>query len=97
MLEAMKPETDFTSMNISLPKAQRAFVEGCVTTYGYGSASEYFRELIRRDEKQRARGELERLLLEGLDSGPAAPFDEKFFERLRERIQRGSKPNGSST
>lgn len=56
------------SMNISLPRPLKAFVEQQVAAGRYGTASEYLRELIREDEKTKAREGLETLLLEGLAS-----------------------------
>ena len=56
------------SMNISLPDPLKQFVEGQISTGRYSSASEYVRELIRADEKQKAADQLEALLLEGLNS-----------------------------
>ncbi len=58
-----------TTMNISLPDVMKAFVEEQVDSGGYGSASEYVRELVRRDQKERAEAKLETLLLQGLESG----------------------------
>ena len=37
-------------MNISLPDTMRSFVEEQVSARGYGTSSEYVRELIRRDQ-----------------------------------------------
>jgi antitoxin ParD1/3/4 len=77
-----------TSMNISLPKSLRSFVEECVSSSSYTSASEYVRELIRKDREHRvAKDRLEDLLLEGLVSGPADPFEDEFFEKLKERVR----------
>jgi antitoxin ParD1/3/4 len=77
-----------TSMNISLPKSLRSFVEECVSSSSYTSASEYLRELIRKDREHRvAKDRLEDLLLEGLVSGPADPFEDEFFEKLKERVR----------
>ena len=56
------------SMNISLPDPLKQFVEGQILTGRYSSASEYVRELIRADERQKAADQLEALLLEGLSS-----------------------------
>ena len=39
------------SMNISLPDTMRAYVEELVAQGGYSSVSEYFRELVRQDQK----------------------------------------------
>lgn len=72
-------------MNISLPEGLKAFVEAQVAERGYGTSSEYVRELIRRD---RARLRLRDLLLEGASSPPSEPADAEHFERLRERAQR---------
>jgi len=54
------------SMNISLPEPLKEFVDGQIAAGRYSSASEYVRELIRNDEKHKAQGRLEALLLEGL-------------------------------
>jgi len=43
-----------TTMNISLPENLKEFVESVIAKDGYGTASEYVRELIREDEKRRA-------------------------------------------
>lgn len=70
-------------MNISLPDSLKAFVDEQVSQRGYGTSSEYVRELIRKDqERQHLRG----LLLEGAASAPAGPADPTYFERLRRRV-----------
>lgn len=70
-------------MNISLPDSLKAFVDEQVSQRGYGTSSEYVRELIRKDqERQHLRG----LLLEGAASAPAGPADATYFERLRRRV-----------
>ena len=38
------------TMNISLPDTLKAFVDQRVADRGYGSHSEYVRDLVRRDE-----------------------------------------------
>lgn len=82
----MKKYPDLTSMNISLTRDQREYVSERVAEHGYGSASEYMRALIRKDKESRGQEELERKLLEGLDSGPMEPFRPGFFEKLRKKI-----------
>jgi len=73
------------TMNISLPDTLRDFVEEQVADKGYGTSSEYVRELIRRDQhKQQLRG----LLLDGAGSAQAAPADAGYFEGLREGIRK---------
>jgi antitoxin ParD1/3/4 len=73
-----------TTMNISLPEGLKAFVDEQVAARGYGSASEYVRDLIRRDEDvQKFRA----LIQEGIDSAPGTVADAAFFEDLRARIR----------
>lgn len=76
-----------TTMNISLPDSLRVFVEDTLTDNGYGSASEYVRELIRADQKRRHEDRLETLLLERLQSGDDETFtiDDVRLE-MRRRI-----------
>ena len=74
-----------TTMNISLPDALKSFVDEQVASRGYGTSSEYVRELIRKDQdRQRLRG----LLLGGAASAATAPADREYFDRLRERVRR---------
>lgn len=70
-------------MNISLPDALKAFVESQVAQGGYGTSSEYVRELIRREQD---RSHLRELLLEGAGSGTGDQAEEAYFRGLRERI-----------
>lgn len=71
------------TMNISLPDALKSFVDEQVTGRGYGTSSEYVRELIRRDrERQALRGQL----LEGAASPPGEPVDAAYFQSLRDRV-----------
>ncbi|MGH9663052.1 MAG: ribbon-helix-helix domain-containing protein, partial [Bryobacteraceae bacterium] len=72
-----------TSMNISLPEDLRRFAEA-QTKRGYSTPSEYIRELIREDQKRKAKEKLDALLLEGLASGDAVPVAAKFWTDLKQ-------------
>ncbi len=56
------------TMNISLPETLKDFVDQQIAAGRYSTASEYVRELIRNDEKQKAEDQLSTLLREGLES-----------------------------
>ncbi len=75
-------------MNISLPAALKAFVDGYVAEGHYATASEYVRELIRNDAKAKAQARLDGLLLEGLE-GEDMEWTEVDWDRLRNRAAGG--------
>jgi len=74
-------------MNISLPDSLKSFVDEQVSQRGYGTSSEYVRELIRKDQD---RLQLRTLLLAGAASAPAAAADASYFEGLRNRVRKGA-------
>jgi antitoxin ParD1/3/4 len=76
-------------MNISLPDSLKDFVDEQVNEGGYGTSSEYVRELIRRDKD---RLKLRGLLLEGAASPPTKPVDARYFDGLR-RKAKSAKPS----
>jgi antitoxin ParD1/3/4 len=81
-----------TSLNISLPESMRTWIDRQVKDGGYGTASEFVREVLREAQKTRARRELEQKLIEGIESGPATPMTKADWDRLRQRaIKRASK------
>lgn len=48
-----------STLNISLPETQRTFVEEKIKKEGYGTISEYVRQLIREEQRKDARREQE--------------------------------------
>ena len=81
-------------MNISLPDTLRTFVEEQVQQRGYGTSSEYVRELIRKDQdRQRLRD----LLLQGAGSAPGPVADRAYVEGLRARVRRHADRDGSGS
>jgi antitoxin ParD1/3/4 len=73
-----------STMNISLPESLKDFVDEQVTQRGYGTSSEYVRELIRRDQDHTR---LRQLLLDGAASAPGVPADAAYFKSLRQRVR----------
>ena len=59
------------TMNVSLPDAMKNWVEERSRSGRYSNASDYVRDLIRRDQdRHRAIAELQQLVDEGIVSGP---------------------------
>jgi len=84
------------TMNISLPAEMKAFVDAQVADRRYGNASEYMRDLIRREL---ARERFRAAILAGLESGPAVEWTSAHFDDLRAEIARAeaanAKPEGT--
>ena len=72
------------TMNISLPDSLKDFVDEQVDQGGYGTSSEYVRELIRKDQD---RLQLRGLLLAGARSAQTKPVDGAYFDTLRRKAK----------
>lgn len=75
------------TMNVSLPEGMKDWVERQAAGGQYGNASDYIRDLIRRDrQRKEAIAALQTAITEGVESGKAEPFDsEAFLLRMHER------------
>ena len=69
------------TLNISMPDEMRAFIETRVSMGEYQSASDYLRDLIRHDHE-----ETERLLMDGVNSGPAMPLDMSTLKKKAQAL-----------
>ena len=69
------------TLNISMPDEMRAFIETRVSMGEYQSASDYLRDLIRHDHE-----ETERLLMDGVNSGPAMPLDMSALKKKAQSL-----------
>ena len=83
----MSGKNKLTSMTVSLPATQKAYVKARATASGCSTPSEYIRRLIHADERAREQEELERKILEGLDSGSREMAEEDWRD-LRATLRR---------
>jgi antitoxin ParD1/3/4 len=74
-----------TTMNISLPNAMKIFVDEQVTQRGYGTSSEYLRELIRKEQERDA---LRELLVAGASARPVQEVNAQYFDELRKKAKK---------
>ena len=69
-------------MNVSLPNPMKDWVESQVKTGQYGNASDYVRDLIRRDQQDREQIKiLQQAISKGVESGIS---DRSMLEILKE-------------
>lgn len=93
---AMKEDAEPPELGISLPRAHQDLIRERVAAGDYASPSEYIRALIVRDALRLGGSDLDRELLEGLNSGAPAPFEEDYFEKLRRRVREAERRNGQT-
>jgi antitoxin ParD1/3/4 len=67
-------------MNISLPAPLKQWVETQVSQKGYSTASEFVRDVLRREE---ARARIDDRLLAATQSGESTPLTRQDWDRIR--------------
>ena len=79
------------TMNVSLPAPMKAGVEERSADGRYSNSSDYVRDLIRKDqEREQVTAEIQSLITQGIDSGPAKPFDKAAFLARMQRQYDGA-------
>jgi len=80
-------EAPMATMNVSLPDPMKHWVEAQARTGRYSNASDYVRDLIRRDQERAAQiAQLQAAITEGLESGVAEDFS---MEAVQSELDRG--------
>lgn len=80
------------SVNVNLPKSVSAFVKQEVKKGEYNNTSEYLVELVRKEKDRKAgQKQLEKLLLEGIDSGEPVLADDAFWKEKLELAKTGKR------
>ena len=73
------------TMNVSLPASMKDWVEAQARSGRYSNASDYVRDLIRRDQQRAARDELQRLITKGVESGLSTRSMDDLLKAARDR------------
>ena len=76
------------TMNVSLPGAMKDWVEGQARTGRYSNASDYIRDLIRRDQERAEKiAAMQRLVSEALESGVSPHSMDDILAEARRRAE----------
>ncbi len=78
-------------MNISLPESMKAWIDEQVAAGGYGTASEFFRQLIREAQQRLTREQIDAKLLEALESGRPIEVTDDYWEQKRQELAKRTK------
>jgi antitoxin ParD1/3/4 len=86
-------EVDMATMNVSLPASMKDWVEAQTETGRYANASDYVRDLIRRDQERNDKiAAMQRFVDEGLKSGVGTRSSDELFAAA---IRRAAAPPGN--
>ena len=76
------------TMNVSLPDLMKAWVEAQVDGGQYGNASDYVRDLIRRDQKERDQIKtLQAAITKGIESGISDRSMQEILKEARSKAK----------
>ena len=75
-----------STLNISLPDTMRQYVEKKIATEGYGTISEYVRELIRADQRLE-NTRFDTLIAEAYASGDPTPLTKADIAEARQIVK----------
>ena len=73
-------------VNISLPDQMKQYIEARIGEGRYNTTSEYFRDLVREDQKRQAEERLETLLLRGMES-PASEWTKEDVDHVKSAVR----------
>ena len=77
-----------TTMTISLPDEMKSFIEERLKAGSFSSASEFIRQLVREEQKRAEAERLDRMLIEGAESGEPIRTDDSYWQQLRKRVEK---------
>lgn len=80
-----------STMNISLPPTLRDWVAKQVATRGFGTASEFVRDMIRREREKTLRTQIDQTLLAALQTPGSEMTEQDWTDIAREGQKRAAK------
>ena len=79
--------SELATLNISMPQAMRDWIDLQIDSGEYANASDYIRDLIRHDQRQR--DQLRLALIEGEKSGVSSRSVRDIARITKRRLKRG--------
>jgi antitoxin ParD1/3/4 len=79
------------TMNISLPEKLKSFVEKRVAEGDFSNASDYVRDLLRKDQLRNAASAEIRQALEDGDASGYLPYEREYFEKRFEELAKAKR------
>jgi antitoxin ParD1/3/4 len=76
-----------TTIHLPLSDALSNFVNEQTVTQGYADPAEYIAALLSAEQKKKVQEKIDKLLLEGVNSGPAKPMTDAHWQALQQRVK----------
>jgi antitoxin ParD1/3/4 len=77
-------------MNVSLPRELKKWVDDQVKSGGYGTASEFLRDMLRRARERQLRREIDAALVEAVGEGAHTVMDDADWASIRKAARVGA-------
>ena len=81
------------TMNVSLPGDMKKWVDEQVKAGGYGTASEFMRDLLRRTQERQARRQIDAKLIDAVEDGATVTMDDADWAEIRRTARTNAKKN----
>jgi antitoxin ParD1/3/4 len=76
-----------TSLNISIPKSLSDYIESRVQDGHFSTASDYFYELVREEQRCHEEAKLETMLVEALKMDESIEVTPQYWKTKRQNLQ----------
>jgi antitoxin ParD1/3/4 len=74
------------TLSISLPESLRAYVDHRVATGSFGNTSEFFRDMLRRDQLEQEKVRFRSLIEDGLASGRGREVSPSMLSEIEAQV-----------
>jgi len=74
-------------INLKLPDEWQAFIEAEATAGGHATAADYVHMLVMQARLERSRAQVEALVEQGIQSGPAVEWTDEDWDEIWQKIE----------
>ena len=83
-------------INLKLPDEWQPFIEAATTAGGHASTADYIHMLVLQARLDKGRAQVEALIEEGINSGPAVEWTEEDWDEIWRKIEQSqAQQNGN--
>lgn len=77
-----------TTLQVTIPESLKAHVDAVIAAGTFESADSYIQQLLSDDQnRQETRRQVDQMLIEGLESGPAEDLTPERWKEIRRKVR----------